>query len=295
MIMRDGWGAHDHWGFLDVGPLGVSGHQHRDKLHLGIFAGGRDLLVDSGRYWYKPEVFRQYVLGTHGHNCLMIDGSGQNDDVETVDAPFDGPAMVTEAFDFCRGSFTAGYLGKTGLAEHTRAVLYLRGKCWIVVDRLRTDRPRTVQALWHFHPDCTVTTDGPDVLTVDPGLGNLRITPVAAMPWRLDLVRGATDPDDAHYRMWKVDIVREPDDPGVQGWYSPQYNEIAPSTCVVYRADGLDSATFAWIIAPAVGDVPAVHVEALALDETHARLRVTLDGETWEVAVPLEGMAPPAL
>jgi arylamine N-acetyltransferase len=36
-------------------------------------------------------------------------------------------------------------------------------------------------------------------------------------------------------------------------------------------------------------------VEALALDETHARLRVTLDGETWEVAVPLEGMAPPAL
>jgi hypothetical protein len=115
------------------------------------------------------------------------------------------------------------------------------------------------------------------------------------MPWRLDLVRGATDPDDAHYRMWKVDIVREPDDPSVQGWYSPQYNEIAPSTCAVYRADGLDSSTFAWVITPAVGDVPPVRVEALALDETHARLRVTLDGETWEVAVPLEGMAPPAL
>jgi hypothetical protein len=36
-----------------------------------------------------------------------------------------------------------------------------------------------LDALWHWHPRCTVAIEGQDVRTVDPDVGNMRITPVA--------------------------------------------------------------------------------------------------------------------
>ena len=43
--------------------------------------------------------------------------------------------------------------------RHTRAVLYLRGVGWVVVDRIATDRPCRITPLWHLHPDGTVVRD----------------------------------------------------------------------------------------------------------------------------------------
>jgi hypothetical protein len=293
LVSRSGWDAQAHWSFFDVGPLGVSGHQHRDKLHLSVYAAGRDLLVDSGRYWYKWDVFRQYFLGTAGHNGILINGCGQADDVETVDRPFEGAATVGDAFDYACGSFDAGFLGQEGLIVHRRAVLYLRGRCWIVVDHIRTDRPRTIQPLWHFHPDCTVERQGQDVASIDPGVGNLRITPLADWEWRVDLVKGATDPDTGRYRMWKADIVRGPDEPQVQGWYSPTYNTKLPCYCAVYRADIAQSATFAWVLTPARGTVPPVSVRTRRLGEQSLRLELgENDGQGMTVQVDLSGKLP---
>jgi len=291
LVSRDGWRRDSQWSFFDVGPLGVSGHQHRDKLHLSIHAGGRDLLVDSGRYWYKWDVWRQYFLGTHSHNCVLINGCGQCDDVETVDQPFDGPAFVTDAFDYVRGSFSAGYLGQEGMAMHTRALLYLRGDRWIVIDRVETDRPRTVQVLWHFHPDCHVQQQGGDVVTADEDAANLRVTPLADWDWQLDLVRGATDADPGRYRMWKVDLVRYPDDESVQGWYSPQYNTKRPATCAVYRTDIEQTAVFAWMLTPGRGGVPTVEAGA-TFDGGRAELRWD-DGR--RAVVDLDGPEPPTV
>jgi hypothetical protein len=289
LVMRSGWSRDAHWAFFDAGPLGVSGHQHRDKLHLGVYACGRDLLVDGGRYWYRWDVWRQYFLGSASHNTLLVDGGGQADDVETVSEPFAGPACCTALCDYACASFGAGYIGAAGTAVHTRAVLYLRGYAWLVVDRLQTDRPRTVQALWHFHPDCGVERQGADAVSVDPGVGNLRITPLAAFAWRLDLVKGATDPDPGRYRMWKADIVRRPDDPQIQGWYSPHYNTRLPCATAVYRADGLATAAFAWLLTPARGAVPALvpRVDALGPDGEIRIAVPTAAGPVFDVRLDL--------
>ena len=297
LVMRDGFTSADQWGFFDFGPLGVSGHQHRDKLHLSVFAGGRDLLVDSGRYWYKWDILRQYFLDSRSHNTILLDGSGQADDVETVEAPFSGPAFVEAEYDYVCGEFSAGYLGRTGPVKHTRAVLCVRGLCWVVVDRIDTDRPRTIQPLWHFHPDCTVERQGEEVATIDEGdVGNLRIVPVASFPWRVDLVKGQEDPDPGRYRMWKADVVRGPDDASVQGWYSPVYNERRAGFTAVYRADIAASATFAWVLWPARGAVPAVKVAAVRLSEERVELRIEAGhGANLEVEIELTGNARPVL
>jgi hypothetical protein len=79
VLMRNGWAPDSHWSFFDIGPWGT-GHQHNDKLHLSVTAYGRDLLVDAGRFTYAPGKFRDYFIGSRGHNVIPRRRSGRGTD-----------------------------------------------------------------------------------------------------------------------------------------------------------------------------------------------------------------------
>ncbi len=271
VVMRSGWDARAQWAFFDIGPWGI-GHQHHDKLHLSLAVGARELLVDGGRYTYVDGDWRRYFTGSASHNVILVDGAGQNADAREAKTPVPVDTYAVQpAFDYARGAFTAGYAGVEGAAAHTRAVVYLRGQYWVVVDRVTTDRPRTITPLWHFHPDCTVRPDGTSVITADAGTVNLRLLPVGPPAWTPTLARG-----------------QQP--PAIQGWYSRQYNEKAPATCAVYTARIEGTTTMAWVLAPASGPAPAVTAEWLPAPDGAARLAVTLPGEApVEIAVRLDG------
>ncbi len=270
VIMRSGWDADAHWAFFDVGPLGI-GHWHLDKLHLSVAAYGRDLLVDAGRYTYKGGRFRSYFVGSASHNVILVDGKPQAREKPAVAEPMSGNYLISPTFDFARGVFGKGFAKCPGKAVHTRAVVYVRGGYWVVVDRIDTDRPRTIQPLWHFHPECTVAADGNAVVTTDPGKGNLRLLPVSDLDWKLEMVKGRTEPD-------------------VQGWYSPCYNLKVPSTTCVYTAKISGPTTFAWVIVPAKGSVPEVSVKTASIDKQAVRLQVGMPGAAPQrITVPLSG------
>jgi len=265
LVMRSGWDADAHWGFFDVGPWGI-GHQHNDKLHLSVAAHGRDILVDAGRLYYKGDKWRRFIRGTTAHNTLLIDGGLQNDDVREADAPLDEKTYtLTPAFDYARASFTAGYQDIDGVAVHTRAVIYVRGEFWVVVDRVETDRPRQVQALWHYHPDCTVAIDGTSVMSTDADLGNVRVSPADGSNWTVEIVKGQEKPT-------------------IQGWYSRQYNHKAPASCAIFTTEIKDTTTFAWVIVPAKDAVPSVRVEMTSVDADGADVR-TVVGDSAPVTV----------
>ncbi len=272
-VMRSGWDAAAHWAFFDVGPAGI-GHRHADRLHLSIAAFGRDLLVDGGRYWYKGGSWRSYFTGSASHNLILPDGAGQNMGPSSVRSPMKGNYALAPEFDYARGSFDAGYRGLEGKAAHTRAVLYVRGGFWVVVDRVRSDRPRRLAALWHFHPECSVAAEGLSAASADAGKGNLRIVPVGGPGWKLEIVKGRTKP-------------------AIQGWYSETYNVKKANATAVYTAKVGKAATFAWVLVPARGRVPAVEIEALKAPAGAVRVKVTLPGgKGVEVAVRLAGKAP---
>jgi heparinase II/III-like protein len=176
LVTRSGWEADAHWAFFDFGPMGI-GHRHWDKLHLSVAAFGRDLLVDSGRYTYVGGPFRDYFTGSAGHNLILVDGRGQNEHDSETESPFDRQYRIEEDYDIASGTFDKGFKEVEGRVEHTRTVVYVRGKYWVVIDNIETDRPRRVQPLWHFHPECTVAVEGNSVVTTDPGVGNVRVTP----------------------------------------------------------------------------------------------------------------------
>jgi len=270
VIMRSGWDADAHWAFFDVGPLGI-GHWHHDKLHLSVAAFGRDLLVDSGRYTYKGGAFRGHFVGSASHNVILIDGKGQKTGARAVSKAMSGNYAVTPGFDFARGTFDEGFRNLDGSATHTRAVLYVRGKYVVVVDRIATDRPRTVQPLWHFHPDCAVVVAGSTVATTDAGKGNLRIAPVSDLTWGVELIKGRTKPS-------------------IQGWYSRCYNLKCPSPTAVYTTKITGPATFAWVLVPAKGTVPTARAEMTDADADVVGLQVEFPGAKPDrLGVPMTG------
>ncbi|WP_247232051.1 alginate lyase family protein [Telluribacter sp. SYSU D00476] len=268
LVSRSGYEAQAHWSYFDIGPWG-SGHQHNDKLHLSVSAYGRDLLVDAGRFAYTGEVaqkFRPYATGSAGHNLVLIDGNGQNPGPKLADAPLDRSHFkITPDYDYATNRF-ASFKNVEGTASHTRALLYVRGEFWVVVDRISTDRPRTIETLWHWHPDCLVTQDGTIVKTTNPK-GNLAVIPVSNQTMDIRFVKGQEQPE-------------------IQGWYSPEYNVYMPNTATIYRASIPRDQTIVWLLMPSEGVTPTVQAKVLSENEREVQVEVTTKGKTRKLVVP---------
>lgn len=268
-ILRSGWDQAAHWAFFDIGPWG-SGHQHSDKLHLSISAFGRDLLVDGGRFAYRGDLadkFRAYAVNSASHNLLLIDGHGQAPGPKETEAALDATHFrSTVEWDYAWGSFDQ-FKETNGKAEHTRSLTYVKNKFWIVVDRLKTDRPRDVEVLWHWHPDCSVQKGRRRQVTTDHETGNLRIIPLGKQKWELNLIKGQESPD-------------------IQGWYSEAYNSATPNIAAVYRTQTRGDVAFIWLLLPSKAEPQKVKTRIIESKADGVQLRVRLQNEQYDLFVP---------
>jgi hypothetical protein len=262
LVGRSGWDAGAQWYFFDVGPWGL-GHQHNDHGHLSITVGDRHLLVDGGRFAYSGPLadrFRTpYARHTRGHNTILIDRGGQNSDEKVAETPHVFGAVKPD-YDFAVGRFTAGYESIDDRpVAHTRATVYMRGRGWLVIDRVAASGQHTITPLWHFHPDCTVEAGQTAVQTTDANAINLRLAPVGPLKWSTNMIEGQEEPVP-------------------QGWYSVNYGKAEPSACAVYEASMQDTATFAWVMTTGKDTPPTPEVEWLEAPEGVARMRVAWPG-----------------
>jgi hypothetical protein len=285
VIARSGWDADALWAFFDIGPQGF-GHSHCDKLHLSVDAYGRDLLVDPGVFTYasaSPEgrFQNKYAGLSVAHNVILIDDRGQAMGPSGVDQPVsEEDYLITPELTFARGTcdafFEEIYSGRlAGKAAHMRAVLCLPDDLIVVADRIETDRARKLDALWHWHPRCTVEIDGATARSVDPGVGNLRIVPVAGFDWALETVKGQ-EPAGIHGTM--------------QGWYAHGYNNWEQSPTSIFTARIERTTAFAWLLVPARGDVPAIRGEIIENTDEAIGVRIHRPGiAPFTVRLPWHG------
>jgi hypothetical protein len=268
LISRSGYDAQAQWSFFDIGPWG-SGHQHNDKLHLSVSAYGRDLLVDAGRFAYTGETaekFRPYAKGSEGHNLLLIDGHGQKPGPTLAQSPIsDTQFKLHKDFDYASNSMN-DFIDLDGKAEHTRALFYVRGEFWVVVDQIKSDRPRQIDALWHWHPSCNVVKDNTTVKTQNQS-GNLAIIPISSQKFDITFIKGQEKPT-------------------IQGWYSPEYNLYEPNTMSKYSAAINGNDTFVWLLLPSEKETPAINAKILTQKEEGIKLEVKMKGKTWQLTIP---------
>ncbi len=270
LISRSGFDADAHWSFFDIGPWG-SGHQHNDKLHVSVSAFGRDLLVDAGRFAYTGEVadkYRPYARGSQGHNVLLFDQKGQGAGPLLAEEPLSEEQWeMTDAYDYAKGSFDI-FPGLEGKLKHTRHLYYSRGDFWIVVDEIETDRPRKIDALWHWHPTCKVAVNGNKVYT-ENDRGNLQIVPVGNRKWEITFIEGQEEPE-------------------IQGWYSKEYNEFEPNVASVYTTQIKSDSKLVWLLFPSEKVETGVRAEIISESPKGIKVSVTDQKENkWNVTVPL--------
>ena len=271
LISRSGYDADAHWSFFDIGPWG-SGHQHNDKLNIAVSAYGRDLLVDAGRFAYTGEVaakFRRYATGSQGHNVLLFDGKGQGPGVPVTSSPVsDKDYLITDEYDFARGSFE-DFIDLEGTCNHTRTLFYSRGDFWVVVDQVSTDRPRKVEALWHWHPENKLKIENDKVYTSNEK-GNLQIIPAGNQKWEVKMVKGQEDPE-------------------IQGWYSPEYNKFEPNPTTIFSTQIEGDDTFVWVLYPSDKEEKLVRAEIVSETSKEIKVKITSEKkDEWVIDVPIE-------
>ena len=224
-FQRSGWGPDDRFLVFDCGPIGEGGHGHYDLLSIEVFAGGRPLLVDPGRFTYSEDGsrnWRHWFKGTAAHNTVCVDGLDQipyrrrKPKGPLAEARFLG-RMSAPGLDVLHGEARSPCYD----ANHSRRIFFVKDERWLIEDRLRADTPHRYDLRFHLAPEAWGATEIEDAVVRAPGL---------------ELV----------FASGHKPVLEE-------GWYSPKYGVklLAPVISVV--ADGVRDATFVTQVVPVGG------------------------------------------
>jgi hypothetical protein len=302
VAMRSGYASNATWAWFDVGPYGSSVHAHRDKLGLVVHARGSMLLADSGRFAYQgtdlsAQLHREYASFARAHNTLTIDGADQLPTPAVATAPVPaGSVVFVPDHDTAYGNMSA-YDGLAGTATHTRGVYYQRaaaptaegdGDWLVVVDMLTSDRPRTLQATWHGHPNATdVSVDAATGVAVMGGVHRATGVPTTAQACVIPASGAAT------FRWENASLVRGVTQaPGVawQGWYSQDYDDAWAAPTFVYEASVQAQAVTAWLIIPTATRGPCdATIAVISVGAGAVEVSVDFGSGPQSVSVPVGG------
>ena len=227
-IMRSGWKPDAAYLAFDTGPYGGP-HGHEDKLAFELFAQGASFFVDPGSYTYRPtDPFRQYFVGSQGHNTVLVDGKSQvrrwdarHLVPEAADETF-GEWQANDNFDWARGRYDEGYAEFSITrpdgavvahdAAHTREILFAKPDFWVIVDDLDADDEHDYTSLFHLAPGVEVVELGPGAAIVRAPHNDaaLLLKPICADRLGVESACGEESP--------------------IQGWYSDEHHRKQPST-----------------------------------------------------------------
>ncbi|MCC7061127.1 MAG: hypothetical protein IT508_12930 [Burkholderiaceae bacterium] len=129
-----------------------------------------------------------------------------------------------------------------------------------------SDRPRTIETLWHWHPDNMVISDG-SVTKTENQRGNLAVIPLSRQMFDGTLIKGQEMPE-------------------IQGWYSPEYNIYEPNTTAVYKTTISKSSTLVWLLLPSEREVPKIKSELLSENEHEIKIAIMQNKERLELNIP---------
>ncbi|MEG1874494.1 MAG: heparinase II/III-family protein, partial [Angelakisella sp.] len=143
------------------GPIG-NGHGHVDLLHLDLFAGGEDILTDSGRLTYVNNEKRLYLKSQFAHNTVTVDGKPFSDCVASwqygkVAHPLKGQVFEDAQYYYVSGGHL-GYLVEGVFVR--RQIVCLKPDIVIIFDSFYTGGAHSYTQKFHFGGNGSLTLRG---------------------------------------------------------------------------------------------------------------------------------------
>ncbi|MEN6669682.1 heparinase II/III-family protein [Psychrobacter sp. B38] len=139
-------------------------HKHSDDLSLILQENGVDLLIDSGKYGYHKDKYREYFLSTSSHNTIEVDEqSTTRSQNYTYGSAIAQEPKYIDGFWVLKGKVDH----KVNQYIHERILVYKPKEELYVIDILinkRSDSLRNVNQWWHFDTDTEVVIKEEKVL-----------------------------------------------------------------------------------------------------------------------------------
>jgi hypothetical protein len=250
-VMRSGWAAEDRFMIVDAGPYGIA-HQHEDNLSFELFAYGDYLITDPGSYRYNYDSpWRKFMVSSLAHNTVVVDHQGQNRRIRralyATKQPLPHRLEASSGLVVFRGTYDSGYGPGAALkVAHTRTVLFVRGRYWVVIDRLVPEDTgeHLYEALFMLNAPAAAA-DGNVIRTRRDGPNLL----IASAPRDGGTVGVTVGQDEPIKRGWK------------RGGQTVEPNPAAVAAC---RASG--PAVLATLLYPAEAAAPDVRIEFVDAD-----------------------------
>lgn len=158
---RSDWGQSANMTLFSNGPMG-SGHGHSDNLHLSMCYGGAPVLIDSGRYSYRPDVPQRAELkSAPAHNVPLIDGRSSSSpkgswDYLDFSLPIKTYVRHVSPVHYWEGAL----VGHDPVQVLVRKVVFMEAGAWLVIDEAVADGHHELESLYHFDPSITLDGEG---------------------------------------------------------------------------------------------------------------------------------------
>ena len=166
-VMRDGWSRKSSFALVDLGPHGFlsGGHAHADALSFVLCVGGRQLFIDPGTCVYSSSGHeRDHYRETASHNTIAVDarsssepGIGAFQWRHTASTEL-GRWTSDGLYDFVRGEHD-GFMRLPSPVRHERSILFVKGRYWVIRDRLIGEGDHQAVARFHCAPNVEVTLE----------------------------------------------------------------------------------------------------------------------------------------
>lgn len=151
--IRSGWGTPEDQAsmlFL-MGGYHSKTHKHRDCLSFDWFDRGERIICDGGKYGYKSDKYRNYVLSYRAHNCAEIEGF----DILSL-KPYGSAIQGSEKLD--DGIYRIRANLDFPAIKHSRELYFKPGKWLLIRDLLTYARARSTTLWLHLETDYSLVS-----------------------------------------------------------------------------------------------------------------------------------------
>lgn len=206
------------------------GHKHADELSFEFYHNEKLIFLDSGKYSYNRDEYRQYVLSARAHNGLSIKG------VEIGPKAVEGDGSKLSKISITdNGLLFSGSVYRPGLFTHSRQFKWQPSSKLYIDDSFSGDFSfkDLIRGWWS---DYSVVSS----LHINPELDVVRISEnEISIP---SYARVNLKSDDC-----SLMVIKGQRDP-LLGWVSFKYNQIEETNVIQAVCDSLISGSLQWDI-----------------------------------------------